>query len=139
MDLITDITWNKDAFKRLVIPDETKELIQALVTAQSNQMRIAPDIIAGKGSGLIILLHGGPGTGKTLTAESIAEYEERPLYRITCGDVGMEPEDVEKVRLLFESLRIHSDYRPKYLEATLYVGKAWGCGKRFSWEGHPRF
>lgn len=26
------------------------------------------DIIAGKGSGLIMLLHGGPGTGKTLTA-----------------------------------------------------------------------
>jgi SpoVK/Ycf46/Vps4 family AAA+-type ATPase len=26
------------------------------------------DIIASKGSGLIILLHGGPGTGKTLTA-----------------------------------------------------------------------
>lgn len=27
------------------------------------------DIIAGKGNGLIILLHGSPGTGKTLTAE----------------------------------------------------------------------
>jgi hypothetical protein len=26
------------------------------------------DIIASKGAGLIILLHGGPGTGKTLTA-----------------------------------------------------------------------
>ena len=26
------------------------------------------DIIASKGNGLIILLHGGPGTGKTLTA-----------------------------------------------------------------------
>ena len=26
------------------------------------------DIISGKGNGLIMLLHGGPGTGKTLTA-----------------------------------------------------------------------
>lgn len=26
------------------------------------------DFIAGKGNGLIMLLHGGPGTGKTLTA-----------------------------------------------------------------------
>lgn len=26
------------------------------------------DLIAGKGNGLIMLLHGGPGTGKTLTA-----------------------------------------------------------------------
>lgn len=26
------------------------------------------NLIAGKGNGLIMLLHGGPGTGKTLTA-----------------------------------------------------------------------
>lgn len=26
------------------------------------------DLMAGKGNGLIMLLHGGPGTGKTLTA-----------------------------------------------------------------------
>ena len=39
------------------------------------------DIIEGKGNGLIILLHGGPGTGKTLTAESVAELAEKPLYR----------------------------------------------------------
>jgi MoxR-like ATPase len=36
-------------------------------------------LIVGKGNGLILLLHGGPGTGKTLTAESIAEVAEKPL------------------------------------------------------------
>lgn len=30
------------------------------------------DIIKGKGTGLILLLHGSPGTGKTLTAERYA-------------------------------------------------------------------
>ncbi len=31
-------------------------------------VRKRDDLIAGKGNGLIMLLHGGPGTGKTLTA-----------------------------------------------------------------------
>lgn len=64
----------------------------------------------GKGNGLILLLHGGPGTGKTLTAEGVAEIAEKPLYRVTCGDVGTKAEDVEK-----------------YLESVLYLGKIWGC------------
>jgi MoxR-like ATPase len=55
------------------------------------------DVIEGKGNGLIVLLHGGPGTGKTLTAESVAELTGKPLYRVTCGDIGTNAEDVEKV------------------------------------------
>lgn len=36
------------------------------------------------------------GTGKTSTAETIAAYTRRPLYSITCGDLGTLPGDVEK-------------------------------------------
>jgi hypothetical protein len=97
VERLTDVTWNKDAFSRLVAPSETKELIEAAVMAHGHRLTPAPDIIGGKGQGLLILLHGGPGTGKTLTAESIAEAQERPLYRVTCGDIGIEPEEVEKV------------------------------------------
>jgi SpoVK/Ycf46/Vps4 family AAA+-type ATPase len=68
------------------------------------------DIIEGKGKGLIILLHGGPGTGKTLTAESVAELAERPIYRVTCGDIGTDAEGVEK-----------------YLNSVLHIGTIWGC------------
>lgn len=98
IDRITDVTWNKTAFKQLVAPNDTKELIQALVTSHGQHISASPDIIEGKGQGLLILLHGCPGTGKTLTAESIAEEQERPLYRVTCGDIGIEPPDVETVR-----------------------------------------
>src|ERR1700753_2329243 len=68
------------------------------------------DLIDNKGNGLIMLLHGGPGTGKTFTAETVAEMAEKPLFRVTCGDIGTQPEEVEK-----------------YLESVLHLGKIWGC------------
>jgi DNA helicase TIP49 (TBP-interacting protein) len=64
---IHPIEWNKSAFDRLVLDPKTKELITALVQVRIATGR-AEDIIEGKGNGLMILLHGGPGTGKTLTA-----------------------------------------------------------------------
>ncbi|KAK0624599.1 hypothetical protein B0T17DRAFT_530561 [Bombardia bombarda] len=104
-----DVEWNTEAFNLLVIDKETKELVQAVVTNQLNAEENT-DLIRGKGNGLFILLHGGPGTGKTLTAESVAEIARKPLYRVTCGDIGTKAEDVEK-----------------YLEVVLLLGKTWGC------------
>jgi SpoVK/Ycf46/Vps4 family AAA+-type ATPase len=109
VDRITDVTWNKQAFENLVVDGDTKELIHALITNQLAAEK-GTDLISGKGNGLIVLLHGGPGTGKTFTAESVAEIAEKPLYRVTCGDIGTKPEDVEQ-----------------YLESVLHLGKIWGC------------
>ncbi|KAH8807766.1 P-loop containing nucleoside triphosphate hydrolase protein [Xylogone sp. PMI_703] len=106
---MSDIVWNTKAFDRLVIVPDKRELIEALVTAHTNTTK-STDIIEGKGNGLIMLLHGAPGTGKTLTAESVAEYTKRPLYRITCGDIGTNAEEVEK-----------------YLESVLHLGTLWKC------------
>lgn len=55
-----------------------------------------PDIIRGKGRGLVILLHGAPGVGKTATAEAVALEFKKPLFPITCGDLGITPGAVEK-------------------------------------------
>lgn len=46
------------------------------------------DLVRGKGKGIIILLHGAPGVGKTSTAECVADLTERPLFPVTCGDIG---------------------------------------------------
>ncbi|KAK4870872.1 hypothetical protein LT330_000109 [Penicillium expansum] len=109
VDRISPIEWNKDAFESLAIDSKSRDLIEALVTNHI-ELEYSADLIAGKGNGLVLLLHGGPGTGKTLTAESVAEIAERPLYRVTCGDIGIKTEQVEK-----------------YLESVLHLGKIWNC------------
>lgn len=109
VDLISDVEWNTKSFENLVIDLKARELIHALVTHQIESEK-GTDLIRRKGNGLIILLHGGPGTGKTFTAESVAEIAQKPLFCVTCGDIGTKPEEVEK-----------------YLESVLYLGKTWGC------------
>ncbi|EXJ87097.1 hypothetical protein A1O3_04055 [Capronia epimyces CBS 606.96] len=106
---LTEIPWNETALDRVVLKDIKKELIKALVKTQLEKSKAA-DVVENKGNGMILLLHGPPGTGKTLTAEGVAEYARKPLYRVTCGDIGTEPESVEK-----------------YLEGALYLGTIWGC------------
>jgi hypothetical protein len=65
--LIQPVLWNKESFDSLVIDDDTKELIIALITNKLEAER-ATDLMAGKGNGLIILLHGQvPGTVKVVT------------------------------------------------------------------------
>lgn len=52
-------------------------------------------MIEGKGKGIIMLLSGPPGVGKTLTAESVAESMHIPLYMMSAGDLGTTPTQVE--------------------------------------------
>ncbi|KAL7957136.1 AAA family ATPase [Trichoderma compactum] len=109
LDGLREVSWNTRAFESLVLNKKTKRLIQALISNQIEAEK-STDLISGKGNGLIMLLHGGPGTGKTLTAESVAEIAKKPLYPVTCGDIGTKPEAVES-----------------YLESVLHLGKTWGC------------
>ncbi|KAF5849405.1 hypothetical protein GGP41_006349 [Bipolaris sorokiniana] len=61
----------------------------------------SPDFVKGKGEGLIFLLHGKPGVGKTYTAECIAANAERPLLTVTCADIGTDPLKIEENLLVF--------------------------------------
>lgn len=58
IQLLTAIKWNDEAFDRLVLPSEQKELIKGLVEAQSENRFEFDDYIEGKGRGLVINLFG---------------------------------------------------------------------------------
>jgi SpoVK/Ycf46/Vps4 family AAA+-type ATPase len=61
------------------------------------------DYVKGKRKGLVILLHGPPGVGKTLTAESVAQNAGRPLFSISLSDIRMDAAEGEhNLEPLFE-------------------------------------
>ncbi|KAM0425258.1 hypothetical protein ACHAPT_009576 [Fusarium lateritium] len=93
---ITPVVWNEKLLGNLVIHEEEKRLLLALVAhTVKKEDKGFDDFVEGKGKGLILLLAGPPGVGKTLTAESIAEELKRPLYRVGAGDLGLSADDVE--------------------------------------------
>lgn len=109
-------------FDHLILPDDHKRTIRALVEIHENartedantpartSIGGALDLVKGKGTGLVILLHGEPGVGKTSTAECIADTTRRPLFPITCGDIGETPLEAER--------NLHSNFR---------MAQKWGC------------
>ncbi|KAH8884334.1 hypothetical protein GQ53DRAFT_607518, partial [Thozetella sp. PMI_491] len=95
---------SRDALDSLKIPQATKELIQGSVRGhflhkeaekRNGEEGLSLDVIQGKGTGLFILFHGVPGVGKTATAEAVAQANGKPLFKITCGDLGLTPTEVE--------------------------------------------
>ncbi|PWY87579.1 hypothetical protein BO70DRAFT_427501 [Aspergillus heteromorphus CBS 117.55] len=86
------IDKNHESMLRALVSShfKRKELHDSLGAYSMNQ-----DIITNKGRGLIILLYGVPGVGKTSTAENIAHSWKKPLLPITCGDLGTQPDAVE--------------------------------------------
>jgi hypothetical protein len=73
---IQDIEFNEGAFDALIFEEVKKKMLLSLVKAHATEKEGFDDVIKGKGKGLIILLHGEAGTGKTLTAGSYEEATE---------------------------------------------------------------
>ncbi|KAL8310283.1 hypothetical protein RB597_010213 [Gaeumannomyces tritici] len=121
-----EVAEGESGWDDLVLPATHRSMVQSMVethTAGSRQGSSGPGasgsgsegkydigLIQGKGKGCIILLHGVPGVGKTSTAECVAAYTRRPLFPITCGDIGYEPEKVEA-----------------NLEKLFRLAHKWGC------------
>lgn len=91
---ISEIEYQDNSFNYLVLDKNKKDILQALI---KNHRKDLKDFIRNKGQGLIFLLNGPPGVGKTLTAEATSEYLHRPLYSIHVGDLGTNPEDMESI------------------------------------------
>ena len=119
VSLVEDIKDRGSGFDSLVLPDGHKETLLALVQTHSKGKKLEiglkaenrqMDLVRGKGKGLIILLHGEPGVGKSSTAESVAEFTRRPLFQVTCGDIGESADEVER-----------------RLENHFQLAHKWGC------------
>ncbi|TRX92150.1 hypothetical protein FHL15_007017 [Xylaria flabelliformis] len=103
----------ENSFDELMLPEKHKSAIQALVNVHENAAtktekgssvsRNGIDLVKGKGAGLILLLHGEP-------AECVADHAKRPLFPITCGDIGETATEVEK--------NLHYNFR---------LAHKWGC------------
>lgn len=92
---IKEINYKKDAYNILVMDETKKSIIKGLINMHNKTDY--EDVIEGKGKGLIFLLYGPPGVGKTLTAEASCEFLERPLYILNVGDLGTNVETMETI------------------------------------------
>ncbi|KAL8640750.1 MAG: hypothetical protein Q9228_002361 [Teloschistes exilis] len=100
IDNVRALERHSDGFENLVLPPGVARLAESLVKTHDPQTMPTfsgggtceqdhhVDLVRAKGKGLVILLHGAPGVGKTSTAECVADYTHRPLFPITCGDIG---------------------------------------------------
>jgi len=95
VDDLSELEYDTDAFKYLVLEQSKKDIIKGLVTCHNNNN--LTDFIKNKGLGLVFLLYGPPGVGKTLTAEATCEYLGRPLYNVSVCDLGTNPETMEAI------------------------------------------
>ncbi|KAK3311971.1 P-loop containing nucleoside triphosphate hydrolase protein [Apodospora peruviana] len=93
---LSPVNWNSDAFRDLVMDSRTKTFFHSMVKQHSSEDDDFDDIIAGKGKGIVCLFSGPPGSGKTLTAEAVAEITRRPLYSVSAGDLGVVPDAVDE-------------------------------------------
>ena len=64
---MSEVGWKKGAMDSLILPNPQKRLLKGLISGHEYPER-ARDETKLKGKGLVILLHGAPGSGKTLTA-----------------------------------------------------------------------
>lgn len=90
---VNDIVFRDDAFDKLILDSHKKRLLSAIVHEHKVENM---DFIDNKSGNGIILLHGVAGTGKTLTAESVAETTRKPLYKVSLGELGVDLDSLEE-------------------------------------------
>ncbi|KUI57265.1 Putative cell division cycle ATPase [Cytospora mali] len=107
VNYLKPIIKEEGVFERLKILKDYKDIVRGLVSSHFQKKELerlfagkpfeilGQDLIRGKGKGLVILLHGVPGVGKTATAEAVAMESNKPLFTITCGDLGLVASEVE--------------------------------------------
>lgn len=79
LSTLQEVDWRPNAFDDLILPDRQRHLVDALVSSHDFPESTSEQTKQ-KGKGLVVLLYGPPGSGKTLTAECAAEAAKKPLF-----------------------------------------------------------
>jgi len=85
--------YDQTAIDRLTLPDNINSVIRKVFESSNNVL--GGDVLSNRHGGMIILANGGPGVGKTLTAEVFAEFTKRPLYVMEIGEIGTDINELE--------------------------------------------
>ena len=84
VDLVKDVEYNMTAFESLMLDRTYKQTILSLVKVHTGLGVPFDDVIKGKGKGLIFLLHGIPGVGKSLTAGTSRSGKAQLWLYLSC-------------------------------------------------------
>lgn len=87
VDNTSEVRWKEDVWDKLILSGEQKEVLEALVSSHRFPEN-ARDQPEQKGKGVVVLLHGTPGSGKTLTAETAAEGSRKALLPASLGELN---------------------------------------------------
>ncbi|KAJ6016289.1 hypothetical protein N7540_010880 [Penicillium herquei] len=103
------VNWDNNMFTDLILAEAQRKLLKSLVLSHlsapdeetlektlkgkeniSSQSALpdSRDLTETKGKGLVVVLHGPPGTGKTMTAVAMAEDTKRPVLMLPAGELG---------------------------------------------------
>ncbi|OTA69212.1 P-loop containing nucleoside triphosphate hydrolase protein [Hypoxylon sp. EC38] len=89
-------SWSDSSYDNLVLPTDEKELLMGFANRERLREAGFDDFVKNKGKGVIILLYGPAGVGKTLTAEAVAEKSRVPLYVLSAGELGSTADKLER-------------------------------------------
>ncbi|KLJ12494.1 hypothetical protein EMPG_12487 [Blastomyces silverae] len=117
VDLLMSTEAPSVGLNEIILPTGHKEMLTSLVRGQlpgirgiQDDLRYEQDIIVGRRRGVVILLHGAPGTGKTATAEALAASLSKPLFLIRVA-----------------ALRDTSREMEQYLTQSFHLAERWDC------------
>jgi len=107
---IAEVEYNPSALEELDLDTFHKKTIESLVYSYfkdrelSNKHHVSEKAASGKERGLVILIQGPPGVGKTATAQAVAQVSRCPLFAITLEDA--EDYAAENFRQLFRRVEL---------------------------------
>ncbi|OJD13722.1 hypothetical protein AJ78_05854 [Emergomyces pasteurianus Ep9510] len=117
VDLLLSIEKPCTSLDDIILPDGYKEMLTSLVRGQppgvsriGYYLRPELDMVVGRRRGIVILLHGAPGTGKTSTAEALASSLSRPLFQIKIAALMGTSREMEQ-----------------YLTQSFHLAERWDC------------